>query len=466
MPVDGNLPGRIFIESSSPPSADLVARWRKGTGEAFEGPLEIRDRTSEGGRESVGISISAPPSVEPGFYEVAVAAAHANGPTSDLTSSSFIPIFVEPSQASLSIDDGVQTAAGAATEAPSRKPPTEAQRKLARATREDYATALRHLAAEEREKALETLTTREAAIIAALDADGVEVLAQAQSQVLAKIADEDWELVMPVILMHLDASLLYRTRRQRILAHHATRMTIDLADAYADKLDTPEAKSEAARVLSSLGSHLLHGGAWSRARRIFDHALELDADDPAALLGSATIFEKRGFFDQALPLFERLVEARPEHTESALRLALNHRRIGDTEAAQSALDRLTRPRVEDWVALLAHQELARLMIDKDQPSRAARVLRRGLERWPEHPTLSIMLAYVLDVQGELKTSRELLEGLGESADLHPAGERHRYNDWSRGVVSESRRALAETAEARLEDLDRWLAGQQAPRGND
>ncbi len=446
MPAGGSLPGEVFT-AGDPVAGDLIALVRKPGSETVEAPLTAGDRAI--GRGSLAIVFSPPPGVGPGLWEVAVAGSP--GARSD-----FVPIFIEhPTPAAAN----AEALAGApADRAP--KPLTGSKRKLERAARESYARALQQLAAGDRQRAMTTLMAGEERVVEALDAEAVGVLSHAESRFLAALPAADWGCLLPVVLLHLDVSRAYREGDRRILAHHATRMTIDLADAYARKLDSPQARAEAARAFTSLGGYFQHGGALSQAERQFSRALEL-AGDQAALLGLATLYEKRGLFDRAVPVLERLVEARPEHAEGALRLALNRARNGQTAAAEEALGELAGGRESGWVELLAHQELARLLIDRGRPAAAADVLRQGLERWPEHPTLKLQLAWVLDLSDERDGSLELLQGLGSA---HPAGERSRYNRWPADLLAGGRRALAEVADARLLELDRWLSSRDPADG--
>ncbi len=458
MPVAGSISGRVFTAHDLV-AHDLVAVLRRSGGETVEAPLTIHDRTAAGGLESVAVSFAAPPGVGPGLWEIAVAAVPGAGESADgQVRSDFLPIFIEAppaaatagAEASANRHDGVRP-----------KPLAGSARQLARAARKGYTQALRQLAAGDSRAAIDTLMASEEAVVEALDADGVDVLRQSESRVLAALPDADWECLLPVILLHLDASRAYRESGRGILAHHATRMTVDLADAYALKLAGAKAQAEAAQALSSLAGYS-HRSALSRAERLFVQALDLARDD-AALFGLATIYEKRGLFERAVPVFERLLAERPEHAEGALRLALNRARTGQTAAAEEALDKLVSRRDNDWISLLAHQELARLLVDQERQPQAASVLRQGLERWPDHPTLRLQLAWVLDAQGESEASLELLQDLGSSS-THPAAERSRYNRWSQDMLTANRQALAETARSRLPDLERWLSSQELDGG--
>ena len=339
---------------------------------------------------------------------------------------------------------------------------TDSRRRPARAAEEAYAKALRQLAAGDRPAALGTLMAGEQRVFEALDADAVELLAEVASRVLARIPDEEWACVLPVVLLHLDASHAYRDRGRRLPAFHATRMTVDLADAYARKLAEPAARAEAASALSSLGGDLLQKSARIQAERLFLRALELVEDDATALFGLGALYEKRGLFERAVPVLERFHAVRPEYPEGALRLALNHARVGRAGAARAALTELTGRHQDDWITVLAYQELARLLIDGDEPAAAEAVLRRGLERWPDHPTLELQLAWVLEARDDAGASLQLLESLGAPGSVaasQSAGERSRYNRWPVALFAAGRQALDGTAAMRSAALARWLVAE-------
>ncbi len=447
----------VFLIGAPPGSWSLRVEVRDPEDTVTETPAEIVDRGSRtAGFETLTVSFAAP--AADGRYQVAVVLTPGEeGPAERLASTGFVPIAIESASAG---------SVRAGTPAPAEAAPLDrAKRKLALAAREGYREALRRLAAGDRPGALAALATAEARVVEAAGVEAIVILEASESRVLEPLADADWRCVLPVILLHVDAGRQYRAERRYILAHHATQMAVHLADAYARKLGTPEAAGEAARALSSLAGYLQTGGALSQAEGLFDHALSLAGDPaagvpaagaPAAQLGIATILEKRGRFGQALAPLEGFVAALPEHSEGRLRLAINLARTGQASAAREFLERLAGERREAWIELLACQELARLEMDQGHLDRAAAVLRRGLERWPDHPTLTLQLAYVLEAGGDRLASRRLLEELDLTDAAHPATERSRYNRWPRDVLRASRRALAEAARGRLGDLGRWL----------
>ncbi len=451
MPVGGTLTGHIFAplteSDNHSKAAELTALLRPPGGEGAEAPLTVVDRVAGEGVESLTISFTPPPDVGPGLWQLAVAG------TDAIPRSDFVSIFIEdPSPALTATGLEKDDRAG-----PRPRPLPKAQRKLARAAREGYVRALRELAAGDSRAALKMLAASEQPVFDALDAGAVDVLSQSEARVLATLPDADWDCLLPVILLHLDVSRFYRAQGRRILAHHATQMTLDLANAYARKLDSPRAAAEAARALSSLAGYFQHSGSRFRAEKLFIQALEL-APEPTALLGLGTLYEKSGRSEAAVPLFERLVATSPDYREGALRLALNQARVGNPAPARKALRRLVANGDDGWILVLAHQELARLLIDNDQVSQAEAVLRRGLKRWPSHPTLGLQLAWVLDTRGELEASFQLLEGLEPSA-TRGANERSRYNRWPDSLLADSRLKLAEVAATRLADLESWLDRQ-------
>ncbi len=460
-----SISGHLLLDAGRPEPWLLEAHVRAPGGDVVTAEIEIVELGAPGvsGLRPAAVSLVAPELI-PGAYEMAIAlaregaaregAAREGGGASEKASrSAFVPIFVDASSSPI-VREAVAREQG---DAPPRSSLGREEKNLARAVQTEYLSALRQLAAGERRAALTTLAASEVRAVDQLDAEAVAVLARGEGRVLADLGQADWQGVLPVILLHLDLSREYRRSGRFILAHHATQMVLTLAGAYADELGTPEARIDAARAVSSLAGYLQHRGVRSQSKKLFDEARALAADEEAALLGLATLLEKRGRFPEALAKLEDFVASRPGDREGRLRLAVNLYRTGRMDAARLALDELTAGSGTDWVAVLAHQELARIEMDEGRWNESAGVLRRGIERWPGHPTLMIQLAYVLDARGEARASRELLEDLGADAAAPEASERSRYNRWPDEVLREMRQTLEEDARGRLEILKSWLA---------
>ncbi len=451
------------------PGSRLIALVRSPGDAAVVWPLEIGEREQV---RSVTPFDATPFTVEnadldPGLYEIALAWGPDSDELPDATkaraSSSYVPVFIaSPARTDArDLDRGVeQPELSPETRTKKRRPPNRKLKELLARIATDYLSALRQLVAGERRAALATLSASETGVVEQLNADAVPILAAGQTSALASLTDSEWRAVLPAALLHLDLSQRYRRQHRFILTHHATQRVVELARAAATRLATPEASVEAARTLAGLGSQYQLTGSLSQAKKLFDQALDL-ADDATALLGLATLQEKRGHFVEAVPALERLVTVQSEFPEGRLRLALNRIRTGRIKPARDDLRRLARQTDSDWVAVVAHQELARLEVERSDSRAAVKLLRRGLQRWPGHPTLAIQLAYVLESQGQGRASLELLtETRFASATAEfAARERSRYNAWSEQLPKANRHQLDLLAETRLADLGRWLAAQ-------
>ena len=454
-----SISGQVFIGGAVPEAA-LVARVRAPDGEITEAPLAVigHPAAAASGLRAISISFSAP-DLATGRYELAVTVKPAadDAPAAAAPVSGFVPIFI--TAASLPVDGTL----AANPLAPLSRAPSRGQKDLVRSIAAGYREALGQLAGGERRAALATLAAIETGAVDQLDAEAVTLLARGETRLLASLDDGQWHCVLPVILLHLDLSRQYRQSGRFIVAHHATQMVVTLAEAYAQKLGTPEAELEAAQSISSLAGYLQLRGARSQSKSLYTEALALAGREQAALLGLGTLLEKIGRFEEAARRLTEFVAARPGDREGRLRLALNLYRIGDAETARLGLEELVAEGGAEWVAVVAHQELARIEMDELRSAEAAGILRRGLERWPAHPTLLIQLAYVLGAQGEARESRQILERL-ELNEGREASERSRYNRWPEWLLSEVRQTLADSARERLSDLDRWLAGQPRVAG--
>ncbi|MEM7582994.1 MAG: tetratricopeptide repeat protein [Acidobacteriota bacterium] len=467
------LRGRAF--SNAAPS-QLVGLLRSPGEEAISVPLR---RLEEAAPPSPAGTLPSVPfelvdsDLEPGLYELALALGPEDGslPTAAeaRSPSRFVPIFVAssaPSKAAASQTIAAPTSGTGKARGKRRRPPNRRLKELLGRISQEYLSALRQLTAGDRRTALATLSASEARIIEQFSADGVAILAAGQESALAGLADSDWGKVLPAMLLHLDLNRQYRRQRRFILVQHATRSVVARAQAAAAHQATPAASAEAARVVASLGTQYQLTGSLSQAKRLFEQALAL-SEDASALFGLATLLEKRGQFEQTVPVLERLVEVRPDLLEAHLRLAINRIRIDESpRAVRDALRRLAKQQQSQWVAVVAYQELARLELAEDDARAAVQLLRRALSRWPGHPTLTIQLVHALEARGDLAASLELLTSArfapgGDAAGSRAARERSRYNAWAPELAEAERRKLDQLAGSRLESLAIWLVDQLA-----
>lgn len=92
------------------------------------------------------------------------------------------------------------------------------------------------------------------------------------------------------------------------------------------------------------GQSDLRAGRPAEARRHFQDALARRPERLDALAGLAVAEYKLGAFDEALPLFERVVTGMPRSGEVHLYLGLTHLHRGDLERAAEVHDARTAPR--------------------------------------------------------------------------------------------------------------------------
>jgi Tfp pilus assembly protein PilF len=196
---------------------------------------------------------------------------------------------------------------------------------------------------------------------------------------------------------------------------------------------------------------MLDRGGIKRAEQLLRRALEIEPHDPEVCLALAAIHEKLGRYAQAGEVLESVPLDRMG-AEGRLRLAVNLARTGQDERATWRLELLFRGAGPAWVRVVACQELARLALLHNDAAAAAETLRRGLERWPDHPALQLQLAFAMDRLGKPREAGRLLEELDGGSAPRVSSERYRYNRWPRGRLVEGGRELAEKARGSLPEL--------------
>ncbi len=317
----------------------------------------------------------------------------------------------------------------------------------------DYLEALDTLASGREGAALRTLTSLEARAVAARGSYDLNRLANAQASTLAAISQDSRQILLPVALLHLRATKAHYEGRRTFLSHHGERLVRGIAESLAE---TDEGSDQAARLLAILALQAQRRGTWLAAQQQFRRALEYDPDHAGSLLSLGTLKARMNLFPEAEELFTTLLDSTPEHAEARLRRALVRLRDGNRDVALAELRTLTRS-AEDWVAVLATQELAREIARSDAEldaplEDALQTLDRGLERWPGHPILNLQKAYLLDRLGNHEQAARLLPVLDQPRQGAFENERFQFNRWPFRELERDRTRLHQASRGQLERL--------------
>ncbi len=354
---------------------------------------------------------------------------------------------------------------------PEAIPSLDAERRLRKmrqaemeAFRDAYLDSLRHLIAGDPTAARAAVVEIERSKIA----DGARERDVAQGQMLAAqmLVEEEAESLVPLIRLHLELYLDHLSRGDYLLATHSRRMMEVVLHLYVEASGSPEAGSLAANALVGLGQRLLDVGNLFQAQLVFDRALEHRSGDAAALLGQVCIDEMLGEHDLAVRRLRDLLAAHPKHPEGRLRLAINLERASTRRPEEAR--RIYQSLVEDeggpeWIAVVAHEQLARAWTGDQRVPEAIRLLERGLERFPGEPRLYIQLAALHDRVGQLTEGRRVLAALerrmARGGVRRADSPRFRYTEWPEQAFAESQRELAEIVSARLPRLAEALEAE-------
>ena len=287
----------------------------------------------------------------------------------------------------------------------------------------------------------------------------LEPLWKAKLSVVRDLLKAGPELLVPVSQLHEEAYLAYVKRGSPTLAQHSRAMTVELAEIYAERVVGTRGAKMASAVMTSLAGYLHAAFMDPNAAALYQRAVEIDPRNAAALLGLAGIYERHGDYDRALPVLRRLVEVVPEDREGRLRLAVHLVRVGQVEDAETLLRGLVEepslsPR---WVDSLAFQELARILVDRDEIEEAVVVAESAIRALPSDPTLPILLAYVTDRAGRPSSKAALSAALREPDRAVVASPRYRYSQMPRTALAELRALLHAESAAQLATLAQALA---------
>lgn len=322
-----------------------------------------------------------------------------------------------------------------------------------------YRGILAEVARGQGEVALDRLAELETAALSEVpEPQEVERLWKAKLAVIRDVIADGVEPLVPIMLLHHDASSRYRAAGRRTLARHSIDMTAELTNFYVDRSGNPGARRLAAAVLAGLGGHLQESWSLSSAATLFARVLELEPGHQAAHLALATMYEKRGEYREAIEHLSIAHDQEPESCEVRLRLALCRLRRGEAVAGRSVLEKVARdPGAEPWVAVLAYQELGRLRFEQGDVAAAEEILMEARERFPDNQRLALQVAFLRDEQGLSAPSLGELDDV-DAVDETAAAEtpRYTYTRWPQRWLEASRRSLDGVGEERLGTLSAAL----------
>lgn len=324
---------------------------------------------------------------------------------------------------------------------------------------EIYRKILLDWAAGEVDRAPEELIRLETGFIVDGELKTRRTLLEAEQRVIHQVGAADLEVLVPIAVLHHEAYrrlLERRTRGEAMAMVHTRTMARDLVILYHQQSGSQGAGLVASRLLTSLGGLLLQSAQQLPAGEMFQQAVELDGQNTAALIGLASIYEKNAQPETAVKHLRRALEVDPANAEAKLRLAMNLKRLDQTQEAGKLLEELTAAAEPSWVTPLAFQETARLNSDKGRSSEAEKVLRKGIERYPNDIRLKIQLAAVLDRRGAAGEATAIVEKLLESHPSQEASARYLYNTVRPEAFEPARSFLAENSRSRLPVLAQAL----------
>ncbi len=288
---------------------------------------------------------------------------------------------------------------------------------------------------------------------------GLKELFKAESGLLKPIAQRQPELLLPIIMMHHEASTRYRDRRIWFLSNHSREVARVLTESYAANAQGQGSQIIASRALTSLGGLLQEymTSTFCRCTELYDKALALDQGNQAALLGMGTVMEKTGDYMEALYYFGELTKRHPKDLEGQLRYALNLERVRGTRDGTEALRQITRETGDAWPIVLAYQELIRIHLDDEAYPAAEPLLEEARARFPSDQRLALQQSLLYERTRRSADSNRVLAEIEATSRQAAPSPRLLYNRWPDEVMRKLRADLRQHAENRLEPLREYLA---------
>lgn len=287
-----------------------------------------------------------------------------------------------------------------------------------------------------------------------VEAGAADSLLAAELQVIATLSRRDPQALPALVLLHHDAFQRYRRAHKLRLAAHALKVVVETAASAEIRSAGMTVRRVTGLAMTSMAGTAVDLNP-PDAVELLRRATDLDPSEGHALLALGAIYEKFGRYGEAVDVLKRRVtiDATPE---ARLRLAVNLQRTGDSQAAESSYAALTGEH-EEWVAILASQELATLLGEQGRTGEAVERLRAAVRRHPAERLLHLQLAFWLDRAGD--RAGALAEAEAAALDLPAEADakatmapRRMYNRWPQDAFTEAEALMRQTAEPQLPRL--------------
>ncbi len=257
--------------------------------------------------------------------------------------------------------------------------------------------------------------------------------------------------LIPIIVLHHDAYLMYREKGQPFLAGHARTMAAELAETLAKKDHDPQVREFSSWVLTSFAVYMQENRSVSSSAAFLQTALDFAPDNHLAMLALGAAHEKYGEYEAATGVLQREVELNADDYEARLRLAICQRRLGQREAPVRHLKKLVEAGPPEWIRTLAFEELARIYREDGTPEMAQALLERGLTELPNEQQLRIQAAAYLDLDRRPREASQLLDGLRDAGE-GASSPRYKYDRWPHDGVEEVRGSMRAMMDSHLGEL--------------
>jgi tetratricopeptide (TPR) repeat protein len=312
---------------------------------------------------------------------------------------------------------------------PAGPPIVVIRRRAHRALLPELTAALRLLADGSAQDAREALEQTELAARGEGSFSDGERLLRANRRVVEILARADVESLVPLMLLRYQTYLDYHRRGDAFLMDHAVNATRKTVKEYLAGSRASDARHLAAGVLAAFGGEYQRDAVFNDSRALFDESLGVDEHCTAALMGLGATFEVLGRYDLAVIDFSRAHGLEPDDPETQLRLGVNLVRLGRHKQGEALLRGCLPPETPHWIAVVAFEELGRLLLADGRPGEADTLLQQASQRFPDERALLIERVTVLDRLNRPFEARELLQSTWTVHE--PAGEspRYRYTQW-------------------------------------
>lgn len=275
---------------------------------------------------------------------------------------------------------------------------------------------------------------------------GVELLDRAEEFLYDEFILHGRALLLPLAAFHRDLMLRHFAAHRWALAQRAQFQAEHLLAAFGGKARGVERRRLGASAFMAFAADMIEGVPNAhQPQELLLRSLLLAPDHVGANIVLGVLLQQDARLPIAALRFDRALGFAPDDREARLRRAVLRATLESFERAEPELQALAETPADDWIAVVAAQEIVRDRLASDRYDDAAALSTAALERFPDEPSFAVTRAFAERRRGNRAEAGAALDAALIPRASTETSARRRYEQVPLGRLAADREAFAQEA---------------------